>query len=381
MEWLQRGQPEEMFTRLYRRFLRSTTKRLYQQLETLLEQHYEAPAAVLVVATHFGLAHQVAAIKDKISLEKGINIILALQVTDDSPQRIWYVAGADLIAVPSEQTKAALLNYGKLEHLPHVHFEVLPYPLSPLLTEMLTKEEYKRRLQQVRVDGLEEIQVVIPISGAAVGLTFFRRLINALYSRSNRFRFHVVAKAAPYTQGFLRNLRTHPSVTLHTATTDREIIEKYDQLYRTVTVTLEITKPSEQAFKALISPQRQGGALLLFSHPVGRQEYDNLKFLERHHLLPTMSQQQQLWECAAQNKTMNGEDSAVLSQALTWRGIRLPDDPLSAANSIWWSLQQGLFNQMLRCMVVPQPDDPAPRELTLDGVSEFWKTVSALLGR
>ena len=32
LEWLQRGQPEEIFTRFYRRFLRSTTKRLYEQL-------------------------------------------------------------------------------------------------------------------------------------------------------------------------------------------------------------------------------------------------------------------------------------------------------------------------------------------------------------
>jgi hypothetical protein len=377
-EWMQSGTPEELFTRMYRRFLRSSTKVLYEHMATLFDERFEVPDTVLVVATHFGLAHQLAAIKEKLGRAKNVKVILVLQVTDDSPQRIWYVAGADLIAVPSERTKAALMDYGKAAGLPPVQFEVLAYPVNPHLNMALTADEYEQRIQQVMAHGQAEIQVVIPVSGAAVGLSFSRQFIDELYRKSTRFRFQVVAKSSPYTQSFLRDLQTRPFVTLHTGTTDRETVEKYEQVYQNTVVTLEVTKPSEQAFKVLINPHRRGGALLLFSQPVGRQEYDNLRFLDRHRLLPTADEQQHLWETAAQNMHMNAEASPLFTQALMWRGVRLPDDPLAAANYVWWSLQQGLFTQMFRYILMPQPNDPAPREMMPDGVSEFWKTVSNL---
>jgi hypothetical protein len=85
-----------------------------------------------------------------------------------------------------------------------------------------------------------------------------------------------------------------------------------------------------------------------------------------------------LWRVAARNGSMKTETSSLFTQALMWRGIKLPDDPLAAADYVWWSLQQGLFTQMFRYILMPQPDDPAPREMMPDGVSEFWKTVSTL---
>lgn len=380
LEWLQRGEPEELFTRFYRHVLRSNTHWLYEHMAALIDERYEMPTTVLIVATHFGLAHQLAAIKDKLSREKQVKIILALQVTDDSPQRIWYVEGADLIVVPSAPTQAALAAYGRQEGLPQVHFAVLPYPVSPLLTALLSDADYGQRQQEMQADSPTEIQIAIPISGAAVGLTFFRQLIDALHARSSRFHFQVVAKSAPYTQAFLRDLQSLPYVTLHTGTTDREVVEQYEQLYENVLVALEVTKPSEQAFKALVSPQRRGGTLLLFSHPVGRQEDDNLAFLQRHRLLPTAETQRALWEYAAQERSLSASESALLNKALTWRGLRLPDDPVKAADLIGWTLQQGVFSQMIRCVNVPQPDDPAPQELSAEGVNEFWKAVSGLLG-
>ncbi len=377
-EWMQSGTPEELFTRVYRRFLRSSTKDLYEHMARLFDERFETPDTVLVVATHFGLAHQLAAIKDKLSREKNVKVFLVLQVTDDSPQRIWYVAGADMIAVPSERTKAALMEYGKAAGLPPVRFEVLAYPVNPHLNIALTADEYEQRIQQVAAQGQDEVQVVIPVSGAAVGLSFSRQFIDALHRKSARFRFHVVAKSSPYTQSFLRDMQTCSFVTLHTGTTDRETVEKYEQLYQNTVVAFEVTKPSEQAFKVLINPHRRGGALLLFALPVGRQEYDNLRFLDRHRLLPTTDEQQQLWGFAARNGRMKTETSSLFTQALMWRGIKLPEDPLTAANYVWWSLQEGLFTQMFRYILMPQPDDPAPREMMPDGVSEFWKTVSTL---
>ncbi len=158
LEWLQSGKPEDLFTRGYRRFLRSRTKSLSAQIGTLLDERMANPDTILVVATHFGLAHQLAAVKTELGRARQIRIVLVLQVTDDSPQHIWYVPGADLTVVPSERTKAALMDYGKTAGLPPVRFAVLPYPISPLLTGVLTDQEYEQRCQQLLADGNADIE-------------------------------------------------------------------------------------------------------------------------------------------------------------------------------------------------------------------------------
>ena len=375
LEWLQAGKPEELFTRIYRRFLRSQTRSLSDQIGTVLDQRMVNPDLILVVATHFGLAHQLAAIKTELSRARQIPIVLVLQVTDDSPQRIWYVPGADLIVVPSERTKAALIDYGKTTGLPAVQFAVLPYPVSPLLTSALTDQEYEQRGQQFLANGSAAIEIAIPISGAAVGLTYFRRLMDDLHQKSPRFHFQVIAKLSAYTQPFLQDMQSRSFVTLHTATTDRKIVEKYEQVYQNTLVALEVTKPSEQAFKALVDPHHRGGSVLLFSQPVGRQEHDNLDFLGRHQLLPTQDEQQRLWDSAIKGSPSDGE----AWQASRWRSMRLPDDPTLAAHYTWWCLEQGIFAKMLTCNLAPQPDDPNAFEIEPDGVTRFWETVSHLL--
>src|SRR3989338_5919284 len=83
-EWMQNGIAEEMFTSVYRYYLRSHVDLLYKQLLTLITQRYSKPKNILIVSTHFSLAHQLAVVKDRLSKEKGVEIILAVQVTDDS---------------------------------------------------------------------------------------------------------------------------------------------------------------------------------------------------------------------------------------------------------------------------------------------------------
>ena len=379
LQWMQSGRPEELFTRNYRRFLRSHTKVLSEHINTLLDERWTNPDTILVVATHFGLAHQLAAIKAELSRTRQVKIILVLQVTDDSPQHIWYVAGADLIVVPSERTKAALVKYGKTAGLPPVRFEVLPYPVSPLLGDAVSAHEYGQREQQVLPDADPPIEVMIPISGAAVGLAYFVQLLDALHQKSSRFHFQVVAKTSPYTRTFVQDMQNRVYVTLHTATRDRDIVETYEQVYENVLISLEVTKPSEQAFKALVDPHQRGGSLLLFSQPVGRQEYDNLDFLERHLLLPTRNEQQRLWDYAAQGSSLSTADPALFDQARHWRAVRLPDDAHSAAQFIWWCLVQKVFAQMLHFTIAPQPEDSFAHEATSTGVRQFWDTVSSLL--
>jgi len=371
MEWVQRGRPEDIFTYFYRGWLRHRTKTIYQQMQTLLDQRLEKPQQVVVVATHFGLAHQLAAIKDRLEAEKKIKLFLAVQVTDDSPQQIWLVPGADLIFVPSQRTKRQLQAYGKTQNFKPVKFKVLPYPMNPKLSRKLTPAKLQQRQRQLNSQGQTAVKLIIPISGAAVGLKHFLKLSQTLEELSPRFAFYIVSRFSLYTQNFLRDILKRRTVKVFSHQADREVVNAYEGLYQKKVMALEITKPSEQAFKALLSPDQIGGSLLLFSEPVGRQEYDNLKFMRRHGLIPNPSDQDYLWRRAESGMAV---ERAALKLARHWRGLALPLDPVASAKFINWALEQGVFEQMLNY----QPDQQAKlyqTELRPDGVKFFWQEV------
>src|SRR5262249_14196267 len=153
---------------------------------------------------------------------------------------------------------------------------------------------------------------------------------------------------------FLAEMATRPCVSVYSVKTDLAVVEIYERVYQERLISLEITKPSEQTFKALVSPKQRGGALLLFSEPVGRQERDNLAFLERHQLVPTPTDQRQMWDMAARGVALDPDEGHLLGTAQRWRGVRVPADPVAAAQYILWSLQQGIFKRMLDGQLIPR---------------------------
>lgn len=372
-EFFQQGLPEEIFTKFYRTFLRSKTKTLYQQISTLLDERVELPRTVLVVATHFGLAHQLAAIKTKISADKYVKIILIVQVTDDTTQHIWYVPGADLTLVPSEQTRQGLSAYAKKQGEKDFHCEVLPYPISPLLAESLSPEKYQQKIEQLDPQQDKTIHLSVPISGAGVGTDYASKLLDLLRHTSNCFFFHIVSRSASHTQKFLAEMLHRDCVELNVSPSTREIVDKYERLYQKKPISLEMTKPSEQAFKVLLSPRQVGGSILLLCHPVGLQEQDNLAFLRRHNFIPSLSQKKSLWEKSWQQISLPDEERKNFR---CWRGLEIPDDPQKAAVLIHYCLREGLFFIMMKDYLPPQ-DLQVSRELGSDGVKRFWQTVSA----
>jgi len=356
-EWFQSGLPERLFTCLYSRFLTLNSNLLFQQMLTLLDQRYVAPKKVIIVATHFALAHQLASIKDKLALARKIKIYLVVQVTDDSPQSIWYVPQADLIFVPSSRTREDLLTFARKNRLRETQIEVIPYPLSPRLTSTLSAASYQERVKQMSLEGKTDIQVAIPISGAAVGLDFTASLLEALHSLSSRFIFHIISKKASFTKSFIQKIEGKQFATVFSSVHDREVVDAYEKLYQEKVIALEITKPSEQAFKALLAPIQVGGTILLFSAPVGRQEYDNLEFLTRKGLVPFSWENEKLWE-----KTSDAAGNKKIQQ---FRGFCLPPDPLKSAKFIFWCLKTGIFARMMQ----------TSNELGADGVDQFWQKV------
>jgi hypothetical protein len=361
---------------LYRQYLRKRTKGVYFQLKTILEQRLDKPETVLVVATHFGLAHQLAAIKKQLEMEEEVRIILAVIVTDDSPQEIWYVEGADMIFVPSHITKIKLEQYGEEMHFRGTKFIVNPYPISPILGKRLEENEFKDKEAQLMPIATRTIHVSVPISGAAVGTNYNFKLMEALHKANNRYLFHITAKNAPYTISFLNNCLNMHFIKETILMKDREVVVAYEEQFKNDILAMEITKPSEQAFKAILSTESRGGVILLFSRPVGRQEYDNLNFLRQHFLLPKLDLNKQLWELVEKGGTLTDEEKTeLLQKARRWRGMLLPDDPVLAADFIEWCLKEKIFSEMLLCKAKARKKDQYPEELGKKGVEQFWKKM------
>jgi hypothetical protein len=374
-EWVQYDPQQFYFTQLYYWSLRSDTDLMYKQLLTVVDQRVESIDTVVVVATHFGLAHQIGKIKAKVEKEKKVKIILAVQVTDDSPQFMWYVPDADITFVPSEYTKKELIAYGKRRGFPPMQIEVNAYPVSPLLAKKLNRVEFFEKAHQVDPDAKSQIHLCIPISGAAVGLGYFTDLIDSLYSASHRFVFHVITRSAPYTLPFLNEMIQRPYIKLYVSSRDRDVVNAYEHVYEKYRISLEITKPSEQSFKALLHPGQYGGSLLMFSEPVGRQEYDNISFLRRHGLIPSASQQELIEKKASRNNDLDLE-SELGKDIHHWRGLTLSTDPKAAAQTIVWSLSKGIFVKMMNWRSRPDLNESDTAELSPYGVQTFWHKLA-----
>jgi len=380
MEWVQRGESEDIFTYFYRRWLRNNTETLYNQMITIIRQRADIPKQVLVVATHFGLAHQLAAVKIRLEKETKVKIFLAVQVTDDSPQHIWLVPGADVIFVPSDETKKGLEDYKKTQKFKKTRIEVLPYPLNPKITQILDAQTLKLKTNQLNLESRAATQLAIPISGAAVGLKYFYQLIAELNKKTDKFKFYIISRQSNYTKKFLKKIQCYVNCQLVTGKTDRQVVDAYEQIYQEQVISLEVTKPSEQAFKALIEPRINGGSILLFSQPVGRQEYDNLNFLDRHFLIPNQKEQELIWQRAQTDQPLTRtEQKAILKQAGHWRGIRLTNNSTSSAQLIYWCMKQKIFIAMLGAQVSGRPTDENKNELGSNGVRLFWSRIVELL--
>jgi hypothetical protein len=364
--------------RLYRSQLRADNREIYGRLTGLLTERMERPETILVVCTHFGLAHKLAAIKEELERRERVRMVLAVVVTDDTLQHVWYVDGADLLVVPSLPTKKKFIAYGeKIGSFPRI--EVLPYPIHPLLGEELDAAALAQKERQLDARSSEPVHVSIPISGAAVGTDFLAALMEHLRKRSDRFLFHVVGRDAPYTQYFLSGLAGKPHIDVRAAVQNRQVVDLYDVLMRTQTLSLEVTKPSEQTFKCLAPTRARGGVIMLFTQPVGTQELDNLDFLRRHSLVPSAEHNELLWQMARNRGSADASlRSRLLEDAARWRGVSIPDDALQAANFIWWMLQDGFLSRMQEGCLDRRIEDEDGQVLGPDGVARFWDLVTSI---
>ncbi len=349
----QYGLAEDIFTNLYRSFLTLNSGAIYKQLLNIIERS-PGRDEIWIVATHFGMAHQIGAIKEQLIKETGRVVRLIVQVTDDTSQHIWVVRGADLTFTPSKLVKQKFEGYARLKEIPFV-CEVIPYPLSSTLIKPLPKRLGNRHLSLASGSGT--IRIAVPISGAAVGLNFLFTLVKELGGLSKRFEFWVLVRKSPFTEVFRASIKLLPRVNLLVGKNDAEMIALYEMLYNENLIHLEVTKPSEQAFKAILTPKFVGGSVLLLTAPVGRQEVENMEFLERHGLLS-------------------------MAGSITYpRAIKLSQKPEEAADFIFWALESGLLARMTADKFRFSVDTLSSGEIGADGARQFWKKVERRFSR
>lgn len=354
---------EKLFARFYVRFLITHTDKILERFKEVIGHSGDDVDEIWIITTHFGMAHQLGAIKNKLISATGKTIKLAVQVTDDTYQRLWCVRGADITFLPSEWIKERFESYASSKNI-DFNGVVTPYPLSPLLTKDISP------LMGKRSDVFEnngEIRIAVPISGAAVGLPYIINLIIKLHELSERFEFWVIVKKTPYTAIAISILKKIPKVIVIVGETDTEMVDLYEQMYERNLMHLEITKPSEQTFKAILHPDKVGGSVLLFTEPVGRQEMDNLDFLRRHKLVSKQPKDQETLPIDKQPKSL--------------RSIILSDDATMAARFIFWAMESGLFARMTGKNFTFSKKSLTSREIGPDGTKLFWKKLEEKFGK
>lgn len=369
MEWFQKEKQEQWFDGLYIWALKHFTKHLYRQMEHLIVQQWHDKKIMVVVSTHFGLAHQISKIKRRLEKNLNIQLVLVVQVTDATSMKIWYVEGADLICVPSEKVKTELVQYARNKGLTKTDVVVLPYPVGKTLAMKLTNEEYTQRRQQYNKDANVKVKVVIPISGAAVGMSYYDRLISKLVRISDRFRMYLVISNTMHTRSFINKMKARSYMSVIEHDSDKDVVDSYETLYQQEVIALEIVKPSEQSFKALLAPDQRGGSILLLTQAIGKQEQDNLEFLSDHKLLPNAEDQEKLYRYALEGRL-------PADMECQWKALRLTNDPDKDATIIHWCINVGVFEKMAARRETTVPKN---HELASNGVQQFWEKVDDLV--
>lgn len=370
MEFVQHnGVAETIFSRSYVARLRQNFHEAFHRIVDVVARQRPKPTRLVIVATHFGLAHQLAQVKGELERTTRTTITLAVVVTDDSPQRVWAVWGADVIFCPSLVCHDGLLEQFARMGLVAPEIVVSPYPVSGALGVSLKQGEYRARLKQLVAGRAPTFRLMVPISGAAVGLDFYQEMVSTLHAASG-VEVVVVARESKHTHAFLDWAANMKRVRVVASEQDRLVVESYRQELVTQVYGVEVTKPSEQAFKALLTPGQRGGVILLFSEPVGRQEYDNLAFLRRHGLIPGQAEEAVLFNLFASGQTRLISDEVRL-KARKWRGVVLPKKGWQAAAAILYLKKTGILENMGQFEGFKRVSG----ELSDRGVRRVWERV------
>ncbi len=295
------------------------------------------------------------------------------------PQFTVYLLNTDMLIVPDQGSKdlaeEQLQIWAKRmkrrqnyeAKIPEV--TVIPYPLDLHLLEPLPEKLFGYRVDQLNPDKDLQMKVLIPAGGSFPQKELIERISSSLIHDYQAAQVRLIAKHSEAMADYLRSFELMGGE-VKTAEADGEVIRLYNEGFRTFVPSLVITKPSEIHANTYINPQLSGGAIYLFTEPVGDQEVQNLDYLMQQGLIPTDKQSREL------TRALRAHDIDVIrhyvDMATSWRGLRLPQDPEAAAAFIVTAKSMGIFEAMMHYETPPYLSP----ELATDGAAQMWQTVA-----
>lgn len=332
---------------------------------------------ILLIAFHPDIAYNLCFFKTQLARRYNKNIRIAVYMTDHllKPQYPWYQIDADFLIVPDHESGVQALSQleywektmqGKrpegVSGIPKI-IEV-PYPIDPRLVQPLDRDSYQRRLERLRSDNGERLRMVMPLGGSAPQTKFMRSFAAGLV---NTMDISTVAKATDSLVDFLSELRDL-GVGVKAALESNEVLDLFIRTIETLLPEFFVTKPSEQTNLTLATPRQVGGGIVLLTEPVGDQEKQNLRWLQKRGLIPSDRDAELLDQHLLRLRMDKLEE--LRSKARHWRGLRLPSDSAQAVRFVLAARNFGIFEAMGNY----QPATPST-ETVWNGAQIFWQKM------
>lgn len=310
--------------------------------------------------------------KHQLEQKHDVKITNVVVITDhffSRVQCIWALIDADIIVAPDHQTKKLIqrdLLYwcdkltrrrkDRSKHLPKVI--VCAFPQDPSFGQELSGPLHTKRKENLSPDSNKAVNVAIPLGGAAPGMPFLADLSKNLRN-SGKFNLWTLFKQADGDQEtqIYEQMMKDLEATTQVVTNNQQLIQAYSDRFNSDNPPdVVIVKPGELSNQTMFDPSQVGGAIFLFTEPVGDQEVQNLLFFQSEEggrIIPDEKENQaliglilQLVQSGTDNANDNPELKSFQEKAKKWRGLSLPRDPQQAALFIVGLKKFGIFAAM-----------------------------------
>lgn len=384
---------------LLRQDAESTLTTLSQAIERSVA---EGRGEVIFIHTNPDPAFVAGYFKHQLEQQYHVAITNVVVMTDHfhtRSQSIWNLIDVDVIVAPDTQTQSLTeywLRYWERKmrknrikergtSIPQV--VVCGYPQDPTFALPLdrTLEDKRQRELDARDGGA--IDVAIPLGGGSPGMPYLATLSRSLSGRGG-FDIWTLFKARPGDEATTQYETVMRSIGAELEIVDNNegLIRRYGARMRSTHVpSIIIVKPGELSNQLIFSPHQVGGAIMLFTEPIGDQEVQNKLFFqsaEGHRVLPTEDENRTLIELMTHLMTQGSPPDApnhdldeMRAKATGWRGLALPPDPSQAAEFIIALKRYGILSAMAS---FHRPHEQTTNIAMSDtGSTDFFSVVNA----
>ncbi len=373
-------------------------------LETLIQKSVsQGKNEIIFIHTNPDPAYIAGFYKHQLENKHNVKITNVVLITDHFITRvqcIWPLIDADIIFAPDNQTKKLIdrelsswqkkmrrRRNDRREHLPRV--TVCAYPQDPTFGLELDHKLREKRENNLSAESQQPIDVLIPLGGGSPGMPFLAKLTDNL-KKLGEFNIDTLFKDAngdQETKDYAKAMNNCGAIT-HPVSNNQQLIEAYGNIFRSESVPdVVIVKPGELSNQTMFDPSQVGGAIFLFTEPVGDQEVQNLLFFqsdEGGNIIPDEKENQvlidlilELVQGGADIANDNPQLKSFQEKAKKWRGLSLPKDPGQAAIFIVGLKKFGIFASMAQ---FKNDSTKSSAAMSTTGSQEFFTELNQAYG-